>query len=132
MAFGLRRALPTPRDRVDLVPATSTPNRYAYPVSVPGGGSLKLDDQGSVSVLDAKGIWVAGFAVPWAKDANGAAVPTHFEVDTNRLVQVVDLTSAPVAYPVVADPWLFINLISSAKWVTVSKWSPTLAVFPTW
>ncbi|GAA2055432.1 hypothetical protein [Leifsonia soli] len=38
---------------------------------------------------------------PGAKDANGAAVPTHYEVRGNTLTQVVDFT-AITAFPVVA------------------------------
>lgn len=40
---------------------------------------------------------------PWAVDANGASVPTHYEVRGDRLVQVVTPTAETV-YPVVADP----------------------------
>ncbi|BAJ74497.1 hypothetical protein MTES_1533 [Microbacterium testaceum StLB037] len=40
---------------------------------------------------------------PWATDATGASVPTHYEVRGDRLVQIVTPT-ASTAYPVVADP----------------------------
>lgn len=43
-------------------------------------------------------------AAPWAFDANGTPVPTHYEVQGSTLVQVVDHTGAGIAYPVVADP----------------------------
>ncbi len=43
------------------------------------------------------------FDPAWAKDANGAPVPTRYEIEGNTLVQVVDFT-ADTAFPVVADP----------------------------
>lgn len=43
-------------------------------------------------------------AAPWATDANGNDVATHYEVVDGSLVQVVDHRSSGVAYPVVADP----------------------------
>ncbi|MDF2918673.1 MAG: hypothetical protein K0S70_2890 [Microbacterium sp.] len=39
----------------------------------------------------------------WARDATGAEVSTHFEIDGGNLIQVVNATSDTV-YPVVADP----------------------------
>ncbi len=46
---------------------------------------------------------VATIGAAWAVDANGAAVPTRYEIDGTTLTQVVE-TDATTAYPVVADP----------------------------
>lgn len=40
---------------------------------------------------------------PWAVDANGVQVPTHYEVRGPKLVQLIE-TDADTAFPVVADP----------------------------
>ena len=45
----------------------------------------------------------AVIAAPWARDADGAPVPTHYEVTGGTLTQIVDFTPA-TAFPVVADP----------------------------
>ncbi|MFC3686752.1 hypothetical protein [Aquipuribacter hungaricus] len=46
---------------------------------------------------------VGTIEAPWAVDANGVAVPTHYEVRGPKLIQVVE-TDANTAFPVVADP----------------------------
>jgi hypothetical protein len=62
-------------------------------VSTNGGGlSIKLGDRLRVGAVDA----------PWAKDANGKSLPTHYQVQGQTIRQVVDFTGA--AFPVVADP----------------------------
>lgn len=111
------------------------PTRYDYKVGVPDGGRVELlpDNAGAV-VNDGNGNPVVVVPAVWAKDANGTAVPTHFETDGKTLTQVVNHTSGNYAYPVVADPfWLapivvwkivrcgfgaYIGWISSAGW----KW----------
>lgn len=40
---------------------------------------------------------------PWARDARGKMVPTHFELRDGNLVQIVE-TNPSTKYPVVADP----------------------------
>lgn len=104
------------------------PSRFEYPVDVPAGGSIVTQDDGGITVLDAAGLPRGGFAAPWARDASGATVSTHYEISGSTVVQVVDHAGA--AYPVVADPWLWIDLIAGASWVRYSEgW--TLKVSPT-
>ena len=80
------------------------PTRYAYPITVPGGGRVELTADGGAQVLDPAGALISTVAPPWAKDANDAAIPTRFEVEGNTLFQVVEHADAGVSYPVVADP----------------------------
>lgn len=80
------------------------PTRYSYPVTVPGGGRLELTADGGVQVLDGDGALVSAIAPAWAKDANQAPVPTHFEVNGTTLTQVVEHAGSGAVYPVVADP----------------------------
>lgn len=92
-----------------IIHDADAPERYEYAVSVPEGGSLSLDEAGAVLILDADGSLVGGAAPAWAKDAQGHTVPTHYEVDGSKLVQIVE-HSAKFEYPVVADPWWGIRL----------------------
>ncbi len=63
-----------------------------------------------VVILDDAGGFVGGVASPWAFDANGVSVPTHFEVSGAKLTQVVDHQSGDFVYPISADPYLGQNL----------------------
>lgn len=75
----------------------------------------KLNDFGAIDLLDLDGNFVAFILTPWAKDATGQSVATHFEVDGSVLVQVVDHLSSRYEYPIAADPYLGIDLISSVS-----------------
>lgn len=50
---------------------------------------------------------IATIDTPWAVDANGNQVPTHYEISGSTLTQVIQ-TDSNTAFPVTADP--------SAKW----------------
>lgn len=65
------------------------------------GTQLLLLDDGSVSVSDVDG-FLGGIEAPWAVDAKGQPLPTHYEISGSTLTQIVDTTEA--AFPVVADP----------------------------
>ncbi|MGO4592323.1 hypothetical protein AB4Z18_00745 [Leifsonia sp. 2TAF2] len=86
-----------------VIENASAPKRYDYPMSVPEGASLTQDANGTVAVVTADGSPLSVFGEAWAKDANGKAVPTHYEVHGNTLTQVVEF-SQTTAFPVVADP----------------------------
>jgi hypothetical protein len=58
------------------------PTRYSYEVGFEQGQRLKLTDNGAV-VVNADGSIYLAVASPWAKDANGKDIPTHYEVDRN-------------------------------------------------
>jgi hypothetical protein len=79
------------------------PERYAFPISG-DVTSLQLGD-GSVIAYKAAADPIATLAPPWAVDANGVAVPTHFELDGTMVVQVVDHRDGDFAYAITADPW---------------------------
>ncbi len=82
----------------------SAPSRYTYRVSVPDGGKVSVVKDGRAIVTDTRGIVVMAVEVPWAKDANGVSVPTHYESDGATLTQVVDHAGGNYAYPITADP----------------------------
>lgn len=84
------------------------PTEYRYEIGLPRGATVR-DDGGLISFWTATGTFLGGVAPAWALDANGDSVPTSFRVEGLSLVQLVD-HGATTAYPVVADPWLGINL----------------------
>lgn len=69
-----------------------------------------------------------------AVDANGAAVPTRYEIDGTTLTQVVE-TDARTAYPVVADPscwwWVWTGTACAANLATSIVAATKLADFAT-
>jgi hypothetical protein len=75
---------------------------------VAAGDMPQTDDApaqaGAIFVVDANGATIGAFMSAWAKDANGKDVPTHYEIRSGNLVQMVDHHAPEIAYPVVADP----------------------------
>ncbi len=70
---------------------------------VPDGGSIRVNANGTASIVDADGYEVSRMAAPWAYDANGRPVPTRYVVRGGQLVQQV-YADADTAYPILADP----------------------------
>jgi hypothetical protein len=112
----------------------TAPSEFPYAIALPDGQRLtQAESGGGMVIVDAQGTPRAGFAAPWAFDRNHQSVPTHYEVRGTALVQVIDHVGANLAYPIVADPYLWIDLIAGATWTgskTVGK--RTLSVTPTW
>ena len=99
------------------------PTRFAYPVT---GAEVKLNASGGVDLYDdvtitgddgqpvTERVVTMTAAKPWARDAAGRAVPTHYELSGNTVYQVVE-TNAKTQFPVVADPdWLKIAKCAAA------------------
>ena len=87
-----------------VIENAAAPTRYEYPITLPTGASLRAVDDGSVEVTDAAGVAFATIAVPWAKDANGSPVATHYEIQGATLAQIVEHNVLGTVFPVVADP----------------------------
>jgi len=81
------------------------PTSYSYPLDLPDGAVLTLTSDGGAEVINGNGVVIATVDAPWAVDANGNAVATHYEVSGDTLTQVVAFTTT-TAFPVVADPKL--------------------------
>lgn len=93
-----------------VLPDASAPTRYTFDI---GGATPVLAEDGSVELLDADGALVGLAGAPWATDAHGQPVATHYEVDGRSLVQVVAPEGA--VFPVVADPdFIFVAKCSAA------------------
>ena len=102
------------------IDSAAAPERYAFQL---GGdvASLQLDATGGVTAMDSKGVRIAYAAAPWAVDAAGARVPTHFEVHGNTLYEVVLHRSQGFKYGIVADPWWNPFSWSWGQWFSVAK-----------
>ncbi|CPU64864.1 hypothetical protein MT994_03550 [Cellulosimicrobium sp. MI9406] len=99
-----------------ITPDASGPHEFTYTF---GDGAQIVDtaDGGIAVVTDAgDGTFTAAVLEDaWARDASGAEVASHYEIDGDALVQVIEPTSQ-TAYPVVADPkWKWYAGAWSAK-----------------
>ncbi|MFJ4175767.1 DUF4258 domain-containing protein [Microbacterium sp. NPDC089696] len=97
-----------------VIDSPDAPVEYEYELTLPKDATPILNHDGSVSVESHDGAVLAYVPAPWAKDAVGAAVPTHYEVRGASLVQVVHHVGA--TYPVVADPFWIPLLRLVAQW----------------
>lgn len=86
------------------ITSTGAPTSFSYAIEIPLGGTIALGEDGSAMVADKAGSPLIATDAPWAVDANGVPVPTHYEIDGTDLIQVVDHAAGNFAYPIVADP----------------------------
>lgn len=92
------------------------PTEYKYVMGVPQGAKLVHQEDGSVLILDGDGNMISAVSKPWAVDAQGAPVDTKYVLQGNELIQVISHTSQDYKYPIVADPWMGVDLIDRV-WV---------------
>lgn len=92
------------------------PTEYKYVMGVPQGAKLVHQEDGSVLILDNNGKIISAVSKPWAVDAQGTPVETAYVVQGNELIQVISHTSQDYKYPIVADPWMGIDLIDKVWW----------------
>lgn len=87
-----------------IIPSHSSPTEYVYEFGE--GATPVLDPSGVAAVFpEAEDGPVVTLDVPWAVDANGVEVDTHYEVRGTALVQVVDHSAqTDLTYPITADP----------------------------
>jgi hypothetical protein len=110
-----------------IIQNATAPTIYPFELTIPEGMSLELLQDGSVVIRSHQGLALGGFAPAWARDAMGVAVSTRYELEGSTLVQVVNHKEAEYQYPIVADPWLGLDLVEKTTWV-----GSTLQVYPTW
>lgn len=84
----------------------SSPERFDFDFDG-AVADLRLTPDGGVTVLDSHGAPLAVIDAPWARDAAGSAVPTHYEVEGTTLTQVVEHRGGDWEYSIVADPSLW-------------------------
>lgn len=100
-----------------VIESPEAPTNYEYQFTLPRGTKILSVGDGLALMDDLK--FLGAIAAPWARDANGRVVPTHFEVVGTSVTQVVDHLSQRFAYPIVADPWFGMNLFGS---VYIAPW----------
>jgi hypothetical protein len=113
-----------------IIDAAGAPENYSYALDVPDGASLAVDEDGAVHITGADGEFIGGVAPAWAVDAKGAAVPTRYEVAGATLTQVIDHDGWEFSYPIVADPWLGIDLYGQ-PWISFVSQGYKVNVIPT-
>ncbi|MCT9003289.1 DUF2599 domain-containing protein [Microbacterium memoriense] len=117
----------------------SAGDRFSYDLQSPGNLLIEIGDNGGALFLDDDNV-VGGAYAPWAVDAAGVEVPTHYVVEDGALVQVVDHIGGGFTYPIIADPTYYgESLISSVVTrnpaagrelsVHTSTWWKTTATF---
>ena len=80
------------------------PTRFDYGIDPAGiGVAAQAQADGGMIFFSGDGVLVGQVAAPWARDAAGREIPTHYEFDSGTLTQVIDETDN-VIYPLVADP----------------------------
>lgn len=91
-----------------VIESPTAPERYDYKIDLPDGAKMFTEGE-FVKITSNDGILLGLITPAWAQDANGQDVSTWYEVRENHLTQVVKHSNTNT-YPVVADPYLGINL----------------------
>ena len=114
-----------------VIGSAEAPSDLTYGLNLPSGAQASVQSDGAVLITaDDEATLLGGIGIPWATDASGRSLATHYEIVGDTLVQTVE-TTPETQYPVVADPYLFVDLISSASWVYHTGYGWTLQVAPT-
>lgn len=86
----------------------NAPTKYDYQLALPQGARLQLEQDGSVTIRKTTAPnteeTLAVIDNPWAKDANGRAIQTHYTVHSSTLTQHIKHRVKGVVYPVTGDP----------------------------
>ena len=100
-----------------VIDDASAPSEYEYKFSLPEGAQIEAYE-GGAHFVSSDGEFLGGIAPAWAVDANGAKVPTRFEISGMTVTQIVEHEG--FQYPVVADPMWGKDLIKSVNWISRS------------
>lgn len=108
---------------ITTIPSLNSEHEFQYTVdntftvSEDGeGGVLIYRFSDNVSNPEEEQVELISVAPPWAVDANGNEVPTHYQVSENTITQVVE-KSNEIVYPVTADPtWEWYDFAYGAGW----------------
>ncbi|WP_157226025.1 hypothetical protein [Rhodococcus sp. AW25M09] len=100
------------------------PHRFEFATSMPPRWSLRLEHDGSVSVLDEGGEAVVFIGRPWAFDADLQPVPVYYTIENGLLVQNI-VATADTGYPILIDPDPDAIITGDGRLVT-EAWTPRL------
>lgn len=84
--------------RLVQLPAGQQQIEYRHQIALPAGARVLagLDEAGQrelrsdVEIVDAHGVTIGYVDAAWAQDTAGSALPSHFRIEGNTLVQVID------------------------------------------
>lgn len=91
------------------IPDAQAPLEYEFPLDLPEGARASVQDEGGVLIENQDGELISAVGTPWAVDAEGKKLDTHFSIRDGVLVQRVEHENA--VYPVVADPIWFVPIV---------------------
>ncbi|MCZ4563953.1 hypothetical protein O4160_24225 [Rhodococcus sp. IEGM 1401] len=100
------------------------PHRFEFATSMPPQWSLRLERDGSVSVLDDLGDAVIFIGRPWAFDSDLYPVSVHYTIENGLLVQNI-LATADTGYPILIDPDPDAIITGDGRLIT-ETWTPRL------
>lgn len=89
---------------LSVAKSAKAPTTYAYTLEVPSGGTAVVTSNQTVLVSRADGSIHSVVAPPWAKDAAGDSVRTHFRVEGN-----ISLKLWNTGFPESPTPWSLIH-----------------------
>lgn len=105
-----------------IIDSSEAPSTFDFPIGLLEDSHLHKLASGEVAIVNPNGVILGAFQVPFAVDADGRSVPTHFEVSGHTLVQVVDHeSSSNFTYPIVADPYFLDQWMNDAEF-SFCKW----------
>jgi hypothetical protein len=93
-------------------------NEVSFRLDVTSDLTPAFRSTGAIDYVNSDGVAVAGLVAPWAVDANGHNLPTHFTLSGNSLTQYVEFNEN-TAFPVIADSQWWQMGISAAAGAAV-------------
>jgi hypothetical protein len=87
-----------------VLDAASAPSAFDYELDLPLGAQLDVTSDGGIDITSSEGDAIGTIDAPWAIDANGVPVATHYRVNGFTVTQVVKHTEGDYTYPITADP----------------------------
>lgn len=118
------------------IDSPGSPTEYPFELTGNFDRIVKKHD-GSIEALDKQKNIVASIDRPWAYDADGTSIPTHFEVHERTITQVVEHDES-FKYGIVADPTLrehIKKVIAGCLGIqpaTFTVWGVLEATFSSW
>lgn len=92
-------------------------NTARFALTLPAGATLHSTSSGGFLMLNRASRAVGFIAAPWAVDARGKRLSTHYTADGSVIVQSIDTRGA--VYPIVADPsfrWYWDGVVITLSW----------------
>jgi hypothetical protein len=89
---------------VSIILNGDSSEEYEYPLVTPEDMQIYRTVGGAFVFESTNQAGLGKIEAPWAADANGVSVPTHFELRGKTLVQIVNHVGGGFEYPITADP----------------------------